>query len=163
MPGALFLSGAGAPGTRSLLWSVQMRIAETVEIARPRQEVWDFVANPVNDPRWCRKVKTVEPSGERSWRVVHKPVPLRPAIELELVQLELEEPGRLLIRQEDGVSIFDVEYLLEPTAGGTRFSQASEFEWKKLPRFLHRVFALGVRRDVHKQLQALRDELSPPT
>jgi hypothetical protein len=39
---------------------------------------------------------------------------------------------------------------------GTRFTQLSEFEWKKLPRVLHGTFARGVRRDVRGQLQALK-------
>ena len=41
----------------------------------------------------------------------------------------------------------------------TRFTQISEFEWKKLPRFLHQVFARGVRRDVLRQLQDLKHVL----
>lgn len=133
---------------------------ETVEIPRSPQEVWDFVVDPANDVQWCGKVRSVEPDGERRWVVMHKPVPLRPPIELILEQRELDEPRRLAIRQEDEVSVFEVEYRLEPTQSGTRFTQISEFEWKKLPRFLHGTFERGVQRDVRQQLRALRDELS---
>jgi len=56
-----------------------MRVEESVAIARPAETVWDFVSNPSNEPRWCRKVKAVESVGDRRWRVVHKPVLLRPA------------------------------------------------------------------------------------
>ena len=137
-----------------------MEVEESIEVDSPPQEVWDFVADPMNDPRWCRKVKAVEPCGAGVWHVLHKPVPMRPPMELRLEQLELDEPRRLRIRQEDEAAVFDVEYRLEPTPTGTRFVQISRFEWKKLPRFLHRTFQRGVRRDVREQLRTLSAELS---
>lgn len=77
-------------------------------------------------------------------------------MELTLEHLELEPPRRLVLREEDEASIFNIEYRLEPSDEGTRFTQISEFEWKKLPRVLHGTFARGVRRDVRGQLQALK-------
>jgi Polyketide cyclase / dehydrase and lipid transport len=114
------------------------------------------VADPLNDPRWCPKVKSVEAAGAGRWTVMHQPVPLRGQMELTLEQLELEPPRRLTIREDDEASVFRVEYRLEPIETGTRFTQISEFEWKKLPRALHRTFAHGVRRDVRRQLRALK-------
>lgn len=121
--------------------------------------MWALVAEPLNDPRWCRKVRSVEAAGESRWTVIHKPVPLRPAMELELEQLDLQPPSRLTLREEDEASVFHVEYRLEPIDTGTRFTQVSEFEWKKLPRILHGTFARGVRRDVRGQLRALKSLL----
>jgi uncharacterized protein YndB with AHSA1/START domain len=115
-----------------------------------------LVADPANDPRWCRKVKEVARVGERRWTLTHKPVPLRPALQMSVEQLDVQPPSRLTLREEDDVSIFRVEYRLEPSATGTRFTQISEFEWKKLPRALHGTFARGVRRDVRGQLRALK-------
>ena len=114
----------------------------------------------MNDPQWCPKVKSVAASGENRWIVSHKPVPLRAAMELSLEQVELEEPRRLVIREEDEVSVFLVEYRLEATGAGTRFTQVSEITWKKLPRFLHGTFERGVCRDLRKQLQGLHRILS---
>jgi uncharacterized protein YndB with AHSA1/START domain len=130
-----------------------------VEIARPARAVWDLVCDPSKDPRWCRKVKDVRQGGQRRWTVLHKPVPLRPPMELALEHVELDPPRRLVLREEDDVSVFRVEYRLEPTATGTRFTQVSEFDWKRLPRLLHGLFAHGVRRDVRGQLRALKREL----
>jgi hypothetical protein len=118
-----------------------------------------LVADPHNDPRWCRKVKFVEEAGERRWTVTHKPVPVRRAMELTLEQLDVQPPSRLAIREEDEASVFDVEYRLEPSDTGTRITQISEFEWKKLPRVLHGTFARGVRRDMRGQLRALKQLL----
>lgn len=125
-------------------------------IARPAETVWDFVSNPSNEARWCRKVKAVEPVGNRRWRVVHKPVPLRPATELMVEHLELTPPQRLTMLEEDAASVFRVEYRLLPGPTGTRFTQVRNFEWKELPHILHRPFARGVRRDMRRQLQALK-------
>jgi hypothetical protein len=80
-------------------------------------------------------------------------------MELTLEQLDVQPPSRLALREEDEVSVFDVEYRLEPIETGTRFTQISEFEWKKLPRALHGTFARGVRRDVRRQLRALKQHL----
>lgn len=136
-----------------------MRVKESVEITRPPQEVWDFVADPMNDVRWCRKVKTVTPAGQGRWIVKHKPVPLRPAVDLTMEQLELDPPSRLVMREEDGTSVFNVEYRLEAIPTGTRFTQVSEFDWKRLPRLLIRTFERGVRRDIRGQLRDLKGVL----
>jgi len=133
-----------------------MPVEESVVIARPAETVWDLVSNPSNEPRWCRKVKAVEPVGDRCWRVVHKPVPLRPAAELMVEHLELIPPQRLTMLEEDAASVVRVEYRLVRAPTGTRFTQVSDFEWKQLPRILHPPFARGVRRDMRRQLQALK-------
>jgi len=128
-------------------------------IARAPEDVWDFVADHANDPAWCRKVKAVEPSGSRRWRVWHKPVPLRPAALLETTHTREERPTYLAIREQDDASVFDVEYRLERAARGTLFTQVSTFEWKALPRPFRTIFAIGVRRDVAGQLRALKRHL----
>jgi carbon monoxide dehydrogenase subunit G len=132
------------------------RIEESIEIRCPHERVWETVADPLNDSSWCPKVKSVQPAGEQRWLATHKPVPLRPAIELVVEQLVLERPQRLRLREEDAASVFEVEYLLEPTGDGTRFTQVSEIEWKRLPRVLHGAAARGVRRDVRGQLRNLK-------
>jgi hypothetical protein len=118
-----------------------------------------LVADPENDPRWCRKVESVEATGESGWKVIHKPVPLRPAMESMVERIAADPPRRLTLREEDDASVFEVEYRLEEVAGATRFTQVSEFEWKHLPKILHRTFARGVRRDVRGQLRALKQLL----
>ena len=132
-----------------------MLVEESVQIARPCEDVWAFVADPANDPLWCSKVKSVELVEPGVWKVIHKPVPLRPPIELSLEHLELDAPSRLRLREEDEASVFEVEYRLESIPTGTRFTQISTIEWKKLPGPLQRIFARGVRRDVRNQLDAL--------
>lgn len=138
-----------------------MRVEESIEISRSPEEVWAFVGNPANDPKWCPKVKAVEAAGERRWRVTHKPVPLRPPIELMVEHLAADAPSRLSMREEDDAAVFQVEYRLERDGSATRFTQISEFDWKRLPRFLHGTFRRGVERDVRRQLRELKRVLEP--
>jgi len=133
-----------------------MRVEEAVGIAQPPETVWAVVADPRNDPRWCRTVKSVDVVGERRWRVMHKPIPLRPPRELELTPLQAEPPHRLVWRQENSAAVFNVEYRLEPSQNGTRFTQVSEFEWKRLPWILHAAFGRAVRGEVRGQLLRLK-------
>lgn len=136
-----------------------MLVSGSIEIARPRGVVWDFVIDHANDPRWCRKVKAVETTGRGSWKVWHKPIPLRPSRVLATTHLRIEQPALLQIREEDAGSVFMVKYRLSPTRHGTLFTQVSEFQWKRLPDLIQRVLAVGVRRDVVGQLRALKREL----
>jgi uncharacterized protein YndB with AHSA1/START domain len=133
-----------------------MRLQQMVLIDRSPEDVWMFVVDHRNDPRWCTKVKLVEPAGDGKWTVLHKPVPLRPAVKLELERLKADPPRSLALREEDDAAVFFVTYRLDPEGPGTRFTQISEFEWKKLPRFLRGMFARGVRRDVRRQLRHLK-------
>jgi uncharacterized protein YndB with AHSA1/START domain len=132
------------------------RVEESIEIARPIEAVWAFVADPANDPQWCSKVESVEAAGPSRWQVSHKPMPFRPPVALALEHVELDAPHRLRMREEDDVSVFEVEYRLEPAAAGTRLTQVSEIEWKRYGKFVQGQLAKGVRRDVRAQLFALR-------
>jgi hypothetical protein len=69
-------------------------------------------------------------------------------MELIVERVAADAPLRLALREEDDASVFEVEYRLEEVVGTTRFTQVSEFEWKRLPKILHRTIARGVRRDV---------------
>jgi hypothetical protein len=105
-------------------------------------------------------VKSVERAGQGRWEVLHRPIPLQPPSRLVLEHVEASPPERLLMREEDDASVFEVEYRLAPAAdGGTRFMQVSEFEWKRGPRVLHVLLARGVRRDVCRQLRCLKEAL----
>ena len=136
-----------------------MRIEERVEIGRPPIAVWELVADHGNDPRWCRKVKRVQATGDGRWNVWHKPVPLRPATLLEIEHVRADAPSYLALREEDDASLFEIEYRLTATSAGTSFVQLGEVTWKKLPSALQPIFNLGVRRDVSGQLRALKQLL----
>ncbi len=139
-----------------------MRVTETIQINREVAQVWRFVSDPMNDPAWCPKVKRVDRVSPDRWTVRHKPIPLRPPAALTVDRVAAEVPRRLVLRDEDDASIFDIEYHLEPTSAGMRFTQISDFRWKRLPAVVQRLLARGGRRDVRRQLRELKRTLELP-
>ena len=84
-------------------------VVRAIEIGRPLEEVFRFVADARNDPRWCRKVQSVEggePGMGARYAVVHKPVPGKPAREMEMTCVGCDAPGRIEWLQEDGTDVF---------------------------------------------------------
>jgi uncharacterized protein YndB with AHSA1/START domain len=129
-------------------------IEREIEIERPPDEVFAFVADPLNDPRWCPKVRSVEGGPDR-YTVVHAPVPLRPARTMEMTRVAADPPRRLVFRQDDGHDTFEVTYELEPTTAGTLFRQRSDAE-VGVPRFLRPLWRHGIGRDLARQLRELK-------
>ena len=141
-----------------------MTAEREVEIARPAEEVFAFVSDPLNDPRWCPKVKSCEqlegdgPAVGARYRARHQPTRLKPAADIEVEILELDPPRRVRLREEDDDGVFDVTYLLEPAGQGTRFVQRSDVDWK-LPRLLAAIGDRMVPRHLAGQMKGLKREL----
>ena len=138
-----------------------MEIVRSVEIDRPGAEVFAFLADARNDPRWCRKVVSVElVSGERPgpgarYAVVHRPVPLRPEREMAMTCASWAPPERIEWHEDDGTDVFRVTYELEDLGGRTRITQRSHAEIGA-PRVLRPLFRAGIGRDVQGQLRRLK-------
>ena len=137
-----------------------MNIVRQVEIERPIDAVFEFVADARNDPRWCPKVRSVElVSGERGgalYAVVHKPVPGKPERQMKMSCVASVPPRRVEWREDDGTHVFDVTYSLEDLGGGrTRLTQESEARlgaaWLMRP-----IYRIGIGRDVARQLKELK-------
>lgn len=138
-----------------------MRIEKSVEIARPLEEVWRFVSDPLNDPQWCEKVEGVEKESEglplpgARYTVMHAPRPLKPAHPMALLIEEFEPPQRMKLREVDEDATFLVTYRLEEGGGGTLLTQSDEIEWK-IPLPLRPIARLMVNRGMPKQLANLK-------
>ena len=140
-----------------------MLIEREIEIARPVDEVFTFVADARNDPRWCRKVQSVERVADDRYSVVHKPVPGRPARRMEMTRVRWDPPHSLEGHEDDGTDVFRVGYALSPTAsGGTLFRQRSDATVGAVPRWLYPLWRLGIGRDVQRQLRDLKRLLESP-
>ena len=107
-----------------------------IEIGRPLEEVFAFVADPCNDPEWCPRVQWCEqregsgPGQGARYEAMHKPsgYPRKHIRRIEV--LEYDAPRRIRWRQEDQIGVFDITYELEPTDGGTRLLQTDDIKWK---------------------------------
>jgi uncharacterized membrane protein len=139
-------------------------IEQEIVIDRPVEEVFAFVSDARNDPRWCRRVVSVEqvegdgPGTGARYRVVHRPVPLRPARELDHSCRACQAPHRLEWGGEDGTDKFSVVYELAADGEGTRFRQRSEPEFA-VPRILQPFWGRGARSEIAGQLKALKQVL----
>ncbi|MBA3263609.1 MAG: SRPBCC family protein [Thermoleophilaceae bacterium] len=138
-----------------------MRIEKTVKIARAVGEVWEFVADARNDPQWCEKVVSVEqlagdgPGREARYRVMHRPRPFKPAVELTMDVVEFDPPHRLRWREEDEDAVFNVLYDLEPAASGTRLNQVDDIDWK-IKKAALPIARLMASRDIGRQFRSLK-------
>ena len=136
-------------------------IAADVVIDVHIDEVFEFVAEPLNDPRWCEKLISVDqldgdgPGPGAEYVVVHRPIPLRPARQMRFTCIDWDPPRRIVWREDDGHDVIDVVYELEPVWTATRVTQR-DTAWLGAPRWLRPLMKTGIRRDMRRQLRALR-------
>lgn len=142
-----------------------MRLEGSVEIERPVEEVFDFVADPRNDPRWCERVRWCKqvagdgPGLGARYEALHRPSGYPWPHIRRIVVLDLEPPRFVRWRQADRLGAFDIRYELEATERGTRLSQHDEVNWA-LP-LMGLIGRRIVRRHIGEQHEALRAVLEP--
>ncbi len=119
-----------------------VQVSRSVVIARSGRDVFAYIADARNDPEWCPKVLAVEQiegdgtgPGAR-YRVTHRPIPVRPAREMDYTCLNWTPPTRIEWREDDGTDVFIVTYTLEDLGDATRLTQRSDAELG-VPRLLH--------------------------
>lgn len=141
-----------------------MRIERSILISAAIGDVFAFVSDPHNDLLWCAKVCSVEqisgdgPGPGASYRVVHRPVPGRPAREMKYSLTEWDPPIRIKWLEDDGHDVIVVTYILQPSGERTMFTQRDDAELGA-PRLLHPVIRAGIGHDVAGQLKRLRRQL----
>jgi Polyketide cyclase / dehydrase and lipid transport len=142
-----------------------MIVEKSIEIVRPLEAVFAFVADPHNDPIWCPKVKSVERQEDREavgpgsrFSVIHRPVPFLPARQMDYTLIEWDPPREIVWQEDDGHDQITVTYLLQPTQTGTRFAQRDDATLAA-PRLLHPIMRIGIGVDIAGQLKRLRRHL----
>jgi Polyketide cyclase / dehydrase and lipid transport len=139
-------------------------IVRAIVVDRHIEDVFAYVADPLNDPRWCAKVLAVEqldgdgPGPGARYEVLHRPSRLRPPRRMHYSCVEWEPPVRLGWLEEDGADVIRVTYELEEVWTATRLTQRDD-PHLGAPRLLHPLLRIGIGRDVAGQLQSLRDVL----
>jgi hypothetical protein len=133
---------------------------ETVDIEAPVDSVFEVVADPRNDPRWCPRVVWCEqregtgPGNGARYEAFHRPTLQRPHRRwIDVVSFEARKRMRSI--QEDEVAVFDITYRLTSTSRGTRLTQRDEIEWK-VPRLFQPIAKRIVRRHMGDQLGTLK-------
>jgi uncharacterized protein YndB with AHSA1/START domain len=105
-----------------------VRYALTLEIARPVEEVFDFLAEVSNLPRWQKSSISVHADGpmEVGTRVREVRRFLGRRLENDLEVTEFERPRLLTLRATSGPVPFTVRHELSPTDRGTRLDFVGE-------------------------------------
>jgi hypothetical protein len=139
-----------------------MKLHYSIEIARPPQAVFAFIANLDNERRWQPEIESVRvltagPFGLGSeFEEVRRTFGRRYTWRFRVT--EFEPPRRFSIESIQGTTRYIGSRLCEPVAGGTRFSEIGEIETPKLLRpfdpLLARL-ALRPQRIAFNQLKAL--------
>jgi uncharacterized protein YndB with AHSA1/START domain len=133
-----------------------------VEIDRPVEEVWAFVADAANNPVWQIPIVEV-PRGTGELRVGSRITEVAQFLgrrfELGLVVTEFQPPYRSVVRAEPGPVRLSGTYRLEALPTGTRFTLAGDFEGHGFFRLAEPVFARIARRTVVTSADTLKDVL----
>jgi len=139
-------------------------IQHTVTIARPVQEVWDFIANAGNDPRWMTNVIEVRRGADEPPEVgveieqVVKFYGVRFPTTLTITEHEPPTRSAITARGPAGVSGTG-SYVLEDVGGATRFTMSTDADAHGFFKLAEPVFARMARRDLATSAGHLKDLL----
>lgn len=141
-----------------------VRVEEEVTIDRPLTEVYDFLADATNDPRWCppvqdcRKVGAGDGADSTRYEAMVKPgpKPLTSTFEVSTSQ----RPERIDWRGRNEMADFDGHYALTPVAGGTRVTMVSRLDVRGPMKLLSPVIAIMSRANARKQFAQLEQILT---
>jgi len=141
-----------------------MQVDRSIDISRPIDEVFAFVADARNDPLWCANVlSTVQYAGDgpgpgARYTAVHRPRPQYPPRELAVECVGWSPPQRIEWHQNDGIDEIQVAYNLLDLGGTTRLAQSSLVR-QAMPQRLRPTMRHAMGPDVERQLMALKQLL----
>jgi len=131
-----------------------VRAELTVEIARPPEEVFDYLVDVSNLPSWQSGVRSARREGERIHESRHL---LGRELTTTLAIDEEERPRLFAIRALDSPVPFSVRHQLEPNgAGGTRLSVVGEGDAGMLPGFAAGMMARRAEKQFRKDFERLK-------
>lgn len=111
----------------------------TVTINRPVKEVFDFVANPSNEPDWHFDVREVLRAKDGAYELgeTFKWVIKFGGSKTYTVEITALEPNRLIeITTREGAVLPVLTHTFQPDGDGTRYTRRVRFETKGLLRVM---------------------------
>jgi carbon monoxide dehydrogenase subunit G len=134
------------------------RYRRTIEIARPPEDVFAFVADLENLPRWQPTVRDVRWEGElhegSQFEEVREMLGRRARSRLEVIALD--PPREFSIRVVEGPVPLTVRHRLEPVDGGTRLMLDAEGEAGGLMRLAAPIAERAAARQASQDLERLK-------
>jgi uncharacterized protein YndB with AHSA1/START domain len=129
----------------------------TVEIARARDDVFAYVADPTRFPEWNSAVTSVTPAGGGRY-LMQRRLPTGPATN-ELEVLTRRPPGELAIRTTAGPTPFTYRYEFTTSGPRTLVRLGAEVTLGGGAALLGPLAAHAVKRGVDANLATLREIL----
>jgi uncharacterized protein YndB with AHSA1/START domain len=132
----------------------------SVRIERPVEEVFDYVADPGNFPRWNSAVQSVRETapgreGAETTYVMERDLPGgRAQNELEIV--DWDRPAAFAIRTTSGPTPFTYRYRFSTEEGLTALELSAEVELSGIAGALGPLASRGVKRGVDSNLADLK-------
>lgn len=137
-------------------------VQSEIDIGRPMEEVWAFVADPTSDPQWCHLVPDValvgpQTDGHPRYTFIQQFGPIQRTGNGEIVSAS--PPTKLQGRAEVMGGEFRYTYRLESVDEGTRFTHTNEVRWGGPIRSMHSIQQRMTQRIMDRQLQTLKELL----
>jgi uncharacterized protein YndB with AHSA1/START domain len=140
--------------------AVMIEVEDSIVIARPIDEVFTFVADQTNAPRWQEGLSEVRRVTEGPPGVGTKHVVVRKfmgrKLELTNEYVHYEPNTKITFTGASGPSRFEAEYRVEATAEGTRLTCHMQMEQKGLFKLGDPLVAASLRREFAANLHKLR-------
>lgn len=143
-----------------------IKLEESIIINRPVEEVWKFITNLGNQPKWDRGVLEARQTSEGQAGVGSTVQVRRQMLGRQRIgEFQVSEyvPNRRLAFQASlGQMTAQSRYTFEPASGGTRLTQISEVElggWRKL---LTPILVMMLQRDGREDFANLKRILETP-
>jgi uncharacterized membrane protein len=148
--------------------SVDMiKVEKTGVVDRPLEEVFAFIGDQQNAPRWqaglveVKRVTEGPPGIGTKHTLVRNFMGRRLEASNEYVAYE---PGKLItFKSTSGPVAFEASYLFQSVAGGTEVTSRIEMDAKGLVSLAEPLIARSLRREMDAALIALKDLFDQPT
>lgn len=135
-----------------------IEVEHTLEIARPAEDVFDYLADVSRLPEWQESAERVEVEGEllegARFREVRSFMGRRATSTLEVT--EHERPRRFSLHVVEGPVHYAVEHALEDVGGRTRVTFVGRGDTGRIPRLMRGTVRRMVERQFVKDLESLK-------
>ena len=133
----------------------------------PIEEVFSFVADNENDPKWCIPVIETDrivgdaPGAGTHYTFASKMGPMKSQGEFEITVFE--KPEKIEFNGQSPATFFRGHYALKAEQGGTRFTEVVEFSPRGFYRLLEPIMPRIWQASYEKQLNNLKQTFETQT